>query len=147
MANHLHAGAAVPLLIQRIALALFMGIWALDKFFNPQHTQGVFANFYGIDIAANLTWIVGLVQLAVILAFLIGFLKTVTYLLMFLMHLVSTASSWKIYLAFLGEDGNLLFWAAIPVLAAFWLQFALRRFDTISVDDRLRDGGGSKPYS
>lgn len=147
MANHLHARAALPLLIQRVALALFMGIWALDKFVNPQHTQGVFANFYGIDIAANLTWIVGLVQLAIILAFLIGFLKTTTYLLMFLMHLVSTASSWKIYLAFLGESGNLLFWAAIPVLAAFWLQFALRRFDTISLDDTLRDGGGSKPYS
>lgn len=130
--------AALPLLLQRIAIALFMGIWAIDKFLNPKHTAGVFSHFYGVDLPVELTWVIGLVQLAIILAFLLGFLKTISYLLIFLMHAGSTLASWKIYLAFLGEGGNLLFWAAIPVLAALWVQFALRDFDSIALDDRLK---------
>ncbi|WP_281301282.1 MULTISPECIES: hypothetical protein [unclassified Iodidimonas] len=130
--------AAFPLLLQRIAVFLFMGIWTLDKFVNPTHTAGVFSNFYGIDLAAELTWVLGLVQGIILIAFLLGFMKTFSYLLVFLMHAVSTVASWKVYLA--GFDGNLLFWAAIPVLAGLWIQFALRDFDRITLDDRLKKG-------
>ncbi|GEQ97302.1 hypothetical protein JCM17844_09390 [Iodidimonas gelatinilytica] len=130
--------AAVPLLIQRIAVTLFMGIWALDKFVNPGHTAGVFTKFYGISLPMEMTWVLGLVQLAVLIAFLVGFMKTYSYFLVFLMHAGSTLSAWKVYLAL--YDGNLLFWAAIPVLAALWLQFSLRDFDSISLDNKLRAG-------
>ena len=130
--------AALPLLIQRIAISLFLGIWTLDKFVNPEHSSGLFAKFYGISLPGELTWVVGLLQLAVLVAFLLGAFKTWSYAIIFLMHGFSTLASWKIYLAFF--DGNLLFWAAIPVLAAMWLQFALRDLDSYSLDDRLRSG-------
>lgn len=136
MTSTIRNKAALPLLLQRIAVTLFMGIWALDKFVNPEHTAGVFAKFYGVGLPADLSWVLGLLQLAVLAAFLVGFLKTYSYFLVFLMHAGSTLSSWKVYLAL--YDGNLLFWAAIPVLAALWLQFALRDFDSLSLDDKLR---------
>jgi len=51
--------AALPLLIQRIALAAFFGVWVLDKFINPEHTAGVFKGFYGIELDLNMASIVG----------------------------------------------------------------------------------------
>jgi len=32
----------LPLLIQRLALGVFMGIWTIDKFVNPSHASGIF---------------------------------------------------------------------------------------------------------
>ncbi|GAB4124733.1 MAG: hypothetical protein Kow00104_09270 [Rhodothalassiaceae bacterium] len=130
--------AALPLLLQRIAIAVFMAVWALDKFVNPQHSVNVFAHFYGIALPAETTWAVGLVQLAIILAFALGFMKRISYLLVFLMHAASTLASWKVYLALFGEGGNLLFWAAIPVLAATFMQYRLRDHDRIALDDHLK---------
>jgi len=127
--------AALPLLIQRIALAAFFGVWVLDKFINPEHTAGVFKGFYGIELDLNMASIVGAVQAVILIAFLLGFLKTYSYILMFAMHAVSTLSTFKFLINPYGEGPGMLFWAAVPVLAAFWLQFALRKSDTYSLDD------------
>lgn len=132
--------AALPLLIQRIALSAFFGVWVLDKFINPEHTAGVFNNFYGIDLALNLTWVVGAVQAVILIAFLLGFMKTYSYILMFAMHAVSTLSTFKFLINPYGQGPGMLFWAAVPVLAAFWLQFALRKSDTFALDDKLAAG-------
>lgn len=133
--------AALPLLIQRIALSAFFSVWVLDKFINPEHTAKVFSNFYGIDLALNLTWVVGAVQAVILIAFLLGFMKTYSYILMFAMHAVSTLSTYKSLINPYGNEGSgMLFWAAVPVLAAFWLQFALRKSDTFALDDKLAAG-------
>ena len=130
--------AAAPLFIQRLAISVFMGVWIIDKFVNPAHASGVFAKFYGLPIDSSLAMTIGLVQAAILAAFLLGYRRTISYLLILLMHGVSTLASWRIYAALFGTGGNLLFWAAIPVLAAMWVQFALRRHDSISLDGRAR---------
>jgi len=135
----------LPLLIQRLALGVFMGIWTIDKFVNPSHASGIFSHFYGIPLAENLVWLPATAQLLILIGFLLGMFKMITYLLMFLIHSVSTLSTTGTLLAFYGEDGNLLFWAAVPVMAAFWLQFALRRYDTIALEDRLKARKDAEP--
>jgi len=135
----------LPLLIQRLALGVFMGIWTIDKFVNPSHASGIFSHFYGIPLAENLIWLPATAQLLILIGFLLGMFKMITYLLMFLIHSVSTLSTTGTLLAFYGEDGNLLFWAAVPVMAAFWLQFALRRYDTIALEDRLKARKDAEP--
>jgi len=138
MAADLSNKARIPLFIQRLALVAFMGVWTIDKFVNPSHASGIFSHFYGVPLAENLVWLPAVAQLVVLIAFLLGFMKTISYVIMFLIHAVSTISTTGTLLAFYGEDGNLLFWAAVPVLAAFWLQFALREQDTLALDDVLK---------
>ncbi|MFQ5346820.1 MAG: hypothetical protein ACE5ED_03115 [Rhodothalassiaceae bacterium] len=132
-------GKAWALLLQRLALAAFMTIWALDKFIRPEHAAGVFGYFYGIPLAESLTWLVGTVQLLVIAAFALGFMKTWSYLLLLLFHAFGTATTLNTLAHPYGEGSAILFWAAVPVLAAFWTQFALRHEDVIALDDRLRN--------
>lgn len=71
--------------------------------------------------------IIGLLQLLVVLAFIAGFMKRISYGIVLLLHSVSTLSSWQQYL-----DGfnNLLFFAAWPMLAACIALYMLRDLDT-----------------
>ena len=132
------------LLLQRLALAAFMAVWAVDKIVRPEHASGVFGYFYGIPLAQHLTWIVGAIELVVILAFALGLLKTYSYLALFLVHAFGTATTLRTLAHPYGEGSAILFWAAVPVLAAFWTQFTLRHEDVIALDDRLRARAASQ---
>jgi len=116
------------LLALRLTVFLVMFMWTLDKFVNPSHAAGVFANFYSIEgLESNMFMIIGVVEMALIIAFVLGLYKKITYGLVLLLHAVSTLSSWRLYLGF----DNLLFFAAWPMLAACWTLFQLRDADTM----------------
>jgi uncharacterized membrane protein YkgB len=72
---------------------------------------------------------IGAVQTLIVLAFLLGLWKTLTYGLAFLMHAVSTVSTLGILLDPWGASPNHLFWAAVPVLGALAVLFLLREKD------------------
>lgn len=126
---------ANALLLLRLGVFIVMLMWTLDKFVNPQHSGAVFENFYGLGgVSATAFMVIGLVQLLVILAFVSGFKKRVSYGLVLVMHTVSTLSSWAQYL---DAFNNLLFFAAWPMLAACIALYLLRDLDTRwTVDDR-----------
>lgn len=112
----------------RLGVFIVMLMWTLDKFVNPQHTAAVFDSFYGLgNIGPGLFMLIGALQLVLVLAFVAGFRKRLTYGAVFLLHAVSTLSSWQQYL-----DGfnNLLFFAAWPMLAACYALYILRDMDT-----------------
>lgn len=112
----------------RLGVFIVMLMWTLDKFVNPQHSAAVFENFYGLGhIGPGLFMVIGALQLVLVLAFVAGFRKRLTYGAIFLLHGVSTLSSWQQYL-----DGfnNLLFFAAWPMLAACFTLYSLRDLDT-----------------
>ncbi|GJL91638.1 hypothetical protein [Hyphococcus sp.] len=119
---------SVTLFLLRITVALVMAVWALDKIMNPGHAGAVFSNFYGIELGSAGLKAIGALQLAIIFAFLVGFLKTVSYGVILLMHAGSTLSSWQQYLA---PFDNLLFFGAWPMLAACVGLFLLRRDDVL----------------
>lgn len=117
------------LLVLRLGVFIVMLMWMLDKFFNPEHAGKVFSAFYGIDgTSVALFYGVGSAQLLIIIAFIAGVWRRVSYGLVLAMHAVSTFSSWSQYL---DPFNNLLFFAAWPMLAACLALYWLREEDTL----------------
>jgi hypothetical protein len=55
-------------------------MWTLDKFVNPNHAAAVDQNFYLISGLSNqMFYIIGAIQLIIILGFVAGFQKRWTY--------------------------------------------------------------------
>lgn len=117
---------SVSLFLLRMTIALVMTVWAIDKIMNPGHAGAVFSDFYGIEIGSAGLKVIGVLQLVVIVAFVAGAFKMISYGLVLLMHAGSTLSSWQQYLA---PFDNLLFFAAWPMLAACVALFVLRSDD------------------
>jgi len=128
------------LLLLRLSLTVFMGVWVLDKFLNPAHTGAVFAGFYGIDqdLATYLSRLLGAGQGLILLAFALGWQRTLSYGALLVMHTVSTLASWQQLLNPFNPERVywILFYAAIPTLAAFILLFVLRHHDRYTLDGR-----------
>lgn len=126
---------ANALLLLRLGVFIVMLMWTLDKFVNPQHSGAVFEKFYGLGgVSATAFMVIGALQLLVVIAFVSGFKKRLSYGLVLIMHTISTLSSWAQYL---DAFNNLLFFAAWPMLAACIALYLLRDLDTRwTVDDR-----------
>jgi putative oxidoreductase len=120
------------LLLLRWSVFLVMLMWTLDKLVRPEHAAAVYQNFYFIGNLGNgVMYVIGAVQLLIILGFVLGLRKTITYGAVLFFHTISTVSSFKQYFAPF-QDGNLLFFAAWPMLAACFALFYLRDWDTIA---------------
>jgi hypothetical protein len=74
------------LLIMRVTVAAFMFVWAIDKVIAPEHAQAVFSRFYFADLSPAVLKSIGFVQVAVIVAFAVGFARFWTYGAILLMH-------------------------------------------------------------
>jgi len=121
---------ANALLFLRLGVFIVIAMWTLDKFVNPGHAAGVFENFYGLSGWGPAVFMaIGALELVLLIGFVIGFQKRITYGLVFIIHAVSTLSTWKQYINPF-EGPNLLFFAAIPMLAACWALYSLREMDT-----------------
>ena len=120
----------VALLILRVSLAAFFLVWSVEKILAPELALRVFQTFYFSSPSTEILIALGVLQTAIVLAFLAGLFKTWTYGLLLAMHAVSTASSWE-RLINPYEPPNHLFWAAIPVLGALLALFLLRRRDNL----------------
>ena len=117
------------LLLLRLSVALVFFVWIADKFFKPDHAAAVFANFYGLSgLGTIVFYLIGIVQLLITLAFVLGIAKPWSYGLILGMHGVSTLSSFRQYLNPL-EPPNILFFAAWPMFAACFALFYLREAD------------------
>jgi len=120
---------ANALLFLRLGVFIVILMWTLDKFINPGHAAGVFENFYGLSgWGPTVFMILGALELVLLVGFVIGYMKTFTYGFVLVIHAISTIATWKQLVN--PFDGNLLFFAAIPMLAACWALFSLRDLDT-----------------
>ncbi|MBU3004603.1 hypothetical protein [Paraglaciecola arctica] len=116
------------LLALRLGVFIVMFVWTLDKFFNPGHSIKIFEKFYAISgLGESIAYALGALQLILILAFLAGLQKRLTYGLIFLLHGGSTLSAMGQYL---DPFNNLLFFAAWPMWAACLALYLLRTEDT-----------------
>lgn len=115
------------LLMLRMSVFLVMLVWTLDKFVNPEHASRVFANFYGLQgLEQGAFVVIGLIELALLIGFLLGVWKRITYGAILILHAASTLSSFGQYL---DPFQNLLFFAAWPMLAACVALYLLRDQD------------------
>lgn len=124
------------LLLLRLGVFIVMLVWALDKFFKPEHASQVFAAFYGLQgLGTGLIYLLGAIQLLIVLGFVAGFKKTWTYGAVLVMHALSTVVSLPRYFDPFTSP-NLLFFAAFPMLAACFGLFYLRDLDTLWTIDK-----------
>lgn len=121
----------LPLLALRLSVFLVMFIWTLDKFVRPEHTSAVFKSFYLVpNLSHTASYVIGGIQALIVLAFVIGFKKKFSYGIVFVLHAISTFSSFSQYLQ-PWEGGNILFFAAWPMLASLFALYRLRQYDTL----------------
>lgn len=121
----------ISLFILRYALTAFLAVWVVEKFLEPETTQAIWGRFYGFDdLSLNASYIIGGVQAVALLAFVTGFAKFFSYGFWLVCHGYGTIMSYGPLLNPY-EGSNHLFWAAVPVLAAFLALFLLRNEDTI----------------
>jgi hypothetical protein len=136
MTSHTARRLPLCLLLLRLSLGLVMMVWAFDKILNPGHGAAVFESFYGLSgVGEPIVRGIGVVQAAIVLAFLCGIARAWSYGAVLAMHAVTTLVSWSAYLQPLD---NILFLAAWPMLAGLITLFLLRD------EDRLWAFGASR---
>jgi hypothetical protein len=128
----------ISLLTMRLATAAFLLVWAIDKIVNQGHAQNVFKTFYFTTPSPEILTGLGVVQTLIVLAFAAGVARLWTYGAVLLMHLISTLSTFGRLINPWGPGAQLLFWAAIPVLAAMIALFLLREQDRLLSIDAAR---------
>lgn len=122
---------AIALLVLRLTVFLVMLVWTIDKFVRPAHATSVYEHFYFLPgLGPTIVYSIGVAELILLLGFLIGFAPRLTYGLVFLLHAVSTFSSFHQYLHPF-EGPNILFFAAWPMLGACFTLYYLRDLDTL----------------
>ena len=121
----------LALLLLRLSVFVVMLVWAIDKFVRPEHAAVVYEHFYAISGMGNSAfYVIGALELLILIGFLIGFKKRYTYGAVLVFHAVSTLSAYNQYLNPF-EEVNLLFYAAWPMLAACFTLYYLRDSDTL----------------
>ena len=145
--SKLRSQLAACLLFMRLGITSVFLMWTIDKFINPEHAAKVFEKFYMISsLSTSLAYGVGAIQLLVVVAFALGALRNITYPIILVLHGISTFSSFKQYLD-PWTYPHLLFFAAIPMLAACFTLWLLRRYDDYSIDGFLNRGAGPEKAS
>ena len=125
----------LSLFLLRVGVFVVMLMWTLDKFLHPEHSTSVYEHFYFLPgLGSSLFYLIGAVELALIIGFLAGVKKRFTYAAILTLHAVSTVSSYRQYLTPF-QSGHLLFFAAWPMLAACFALYYLRDADTRWVVD------------
>jgi hypothetical protein len=96
-----------------------------------QAASRIMEHFYFIkSVSSLMIYIIGALELTVLLGFVAGLAKKWTYGLVLLFHAVSTLSSYEQYLHPLVAP-NMLFFAAWPMLGACFALYYLRDLDTL----------------
>ena len=121
----------LALLLLRLTVFLVMFMWTTDKFVEPQHASKIMAEFYLVGgVGSAIVYLLATIELVIVLAFVVGFAKRWSYGLVLLLHAMSTLASYEKYLNPF-KPPNLLFFAAIPMLAACFVLYYLRDADVL----------------
>lgn len=124
----------LPLFLTRLSIFLFMLPWQIMRFTKPDVINNISNKYYKFSMPEIGSTITGVLMIALLIAFLIGFKKKISYLLVLILHGIGTAMTIPNLIP--GIEGyNQLFLAAIPALGAMLLLYCLRDEDTmLSVD-------------
>lgn len=121
----------------RISIFLVMFMWTIDKLINPAHASAVYQKFYGLNAEGIVMTALAIAELILLAGFLFGVKRRISYGLVFILHGVSTLSSWQQYINPF-EGPNLLFFAAWPMLAACFMLYLYRDEDQLMTFAKLR---------
>ena len=124
----------LPLFLTRLSIFYFMLPWQIMRFTKPESISRISDKYYKFAMPEIGSTITGVLMMALLIAFIIGFKKKISYLLVLVLHAVGTLMTIP-YLIPGIEGYNQLFLAAIPTVAAMLLLYCLRDEDTmLSID-------------
>ncbi len=142
----------VALFIMRLSIGAFLFVWASLKFLRPEWMVNVFKGSYKQAwVTQDHAYIVGALQMLVVIIFLLGLWRTVTYLFITLMHgtgvistllggnllfkggLIKSIISWEFAIGYSRFPSNLL-WTSVATLGALVALFILRHHDGWTID-------------
>lgn len=120
----------LPLFLTRLSIFLFLLPWQLMRFSKPEGIDRIAQKYYKFSMPEIGSTITGVVMMILLVAFLLGFKKRISYGLVALLHGIGTAMTIPNLIP--GIEGyNQLFLAAIPALMAMVLLYVLRNEDTL----------------
>lgn len=121
----------LPLFLTRLSIFYFLLPWQLMRFLKPESASGIAKKYYHVSgLSDSIGLIIGVLWMVLLIAFLAGFKKTISYGLVFALHAGAILLALPYYI--LGtESYNQLFLAAIPAAAAMGLLWCLRKEDTL----------------
>jgi uncharacterized membrane protein YphA (DoxX/SURF4 family) len=134
---------AAALLLLRLSLGVFLLQWSVEKLILPGATMRIAQNFYGLTLPASAASVLGIAELVLSLALLLGAYRTLSYGLSLLVHTVTVLVSWRQLLDPFGlaKIGNHLWIATWPTWGAFLALFLMRQMDAYSFDHWRRTSG------
>lgn len=140
---------AAALLILRFFLGIFLLQWSVEKLILPNATLRVAQNFYGVSLPVTSSYMLGVAELILSLALILGFYRTISYGLALLVHTVTVLVSWRQLLDPYGlaKVGNHLWISAWPTWGAFAALFLMRHSDVYTVDGWRRSYGRRCPVT
>ena len=128
------------LLLIRLSVFLVLFMWNMDKFFHPLQTSRIFAFFYNIggqdallgtnQLSYEVVYVIGALQLPLLLAFLLGIAKRFVYGAVFVLHAISTLAPWDRFLSPFSSH-TLLFLASFTMLGGCFALYYLRERDVL----------------
>jgi putative oxidoreductase len=136
MAPEIDRRIPAALLILRFFLAIFLLQWSVEKLILPDAAARIASNFYGVTLPAPASYALGVAELILSLALLLGFYRTVSYGLSLLVHTVTVIVSWRQLFDpwGLAKVGNHLWISTWPTWGGFAALFLMREWDTWTVD-------------
>ena len=132
----------VPLCLFLIRLGIFVVLlmWNMDKFFHPLQTSRIFLGFYNVggespllgssQLSYEVVYLIGALQLPLLLAFVLGIAKRFVYAAIFVLHSVSTIAPWERFLSPLTAH-TLLFLVSFTMLGGCFALYYLRDRDVL----------------
>lgn len=119
------------LLFTRLSIFYFLLPWQLMRFVSPDSAKGIAAKYYHVsELPDMLGLAIGVFWLALLIAFVLGLKKSISYALVLILHAGAVIYTLPYYIPTL-ENFNILFLAAIPTIAAMALLYILRKEDTM----------------
>lgn len=121
----------LPLLLTRLSIFYFLLPWQLMRFLSPESADGIAKKYYHLPgLNETVGYAIGVFWMVLLVAFLLGFQKRISYGLVFILHAGAILVALPFYI--MGtENFNQLFLAAIPAAAAMGLLYVLRDEDTL----------------
>ena len=128
--------------ILRIAMAVFLLVWAVDKLVATETSQGIFGHFYGIAAGPFLVRAAGVAELTLGVLLAVGLFRVAVAWAQLIVNAISALASWRQLLdpwGFLGftQGGTHLFLASIVVTAVAIVLVVNAGDDTCTLDRRL----------
>src|SRR5437660_7969635 len=124
------------LLILRFFLAIFLLQWSIEKLILPDAAARIASSFYGVMLPASASYVLGVAELILSLALLLGVYRTVSYGLALLVHTVTVVVSWRQLFDpwGLAKIGNHLWISTWPTWGGFVALFLMRTWDSWSIE-------------